>query len=220
MGDTDSLPEGWKRLRLGDCLRLQNGFPFKPTQWSTEGDPIIRIQNLNSQNATYNRFTGELPTKFRACHGDLLFAWSGTPGTSFGAHVWRGDDVWINQHIFRVDYSTGDFDRDFLMFALNLNLNSYIAQAQGGVGLADITKAKLNESLLIAPPINEQKRIAVAIAASERHRQLASQHLSNALTALANFATAALANSRYEGWSACARFGEIGSARSDLARAA
>lgn len=161
MNTGHNLPEGWSERRVGDVLRLQNGYAFKPAQWSTTGLPIIRIQNLNSrQGATFNCFSGEIPDKFRARSGDLLFAWSGTPGTSFGAHVWSGGDAWINQHIFRVDFSQADYDRDFLRLALNANLTAYIAAAQGGVGLAHITKAKLNESLLVTPPLEVQRRIA------------------------------------------------------------
>ena len=159
-GEDGAVPQGWRRVRLGDVLTLRNGRAFKPSEWVTAGRPIIRIQNLKAPGAHLNYYDGDLPDRFAARTGDLLFAWSGTPGTSFGAHVWDGPEAWINQHIFRVDFAPQDFDRDFLKFALNVNLTSYIEQAQGGVGLAHITKAKLNESELLAPPLAEQRRIA------------------------------------------------------------
>ena len=102
--ENGGLPEGWKRLRVGDVLRLRNGRAFKSSEWVTAGRPIIRIQNLKSDDAAFNYFDGELPDQFAARDGDLLFAWSGTPGTSFGAHIWHGPDAWVNQHIFRVDF--------------------------------------------------------------------------------------------------------------------
>jgi type I restriction enzyme S subunit len=178
--DTSTLPEGWDYKRVGDVLSLRNGYPFKPTDWATSGRPIIRIQNLKSESAAYNHYQGELPDRFMAQCGDLLFAWSGTPGTSFGAHVWEGSEAWVNQHIFRVDFSGDDFDRDFLKLALNYNLADYIAQAQGGVGLAHITKAKLNRSLLVHPPVPVQKAIADLVA---RHEALRSEAVSQLATA-------------------------------------
>lgn len=175
--DTLDVPDGWQARRVGDHLRLFNGYPFRPSQWAQHGLPIIRIQNLNSPTASFNYFPGELPDRFRARHGDLLFAWSGTPGTSFGAHVWGGGDAWVNQHIFRVDFLSDELDRDFLRLALNHNLDSYVSQAQGGVGLAHITKAKLNESYLLTPPLPQQQRIARLCSAVETKRRSASEHI-------------------------------------------
>jgi type I restriction enzyme S subunit len=175
----------WDMLRLGDHLKLQNGFAFKPSQWSKRGDPIIRIQNLNQSGATFNSFDGELSDKFRARSGDLLFAWSGTPGTSFGAHVWNGGDAWINQHIFRVEFSSDEFDRDFLRLSLNFNLASYIAQAHGGVGLAHVTKGMLNDSLLVAPPVEVQRRISKVVAKVDGLASDAAQHIAESQAATA-----------------------------------
>lgn len=79
-----------------------NGKAFKPSDWTETGLPIIRIQNLNNPNAQYNHFLGEVEAKFLVKKGELLFAWSGTPGTSFGAHIWNGEKAVLNQHIFRV----------------------------------------------------------------------------------------------------------------------
>lgn len=45
--------------------------------------------------------------------GDLLFAWS----ASLGAHIWKGDSAWLNQHIFKVIPNTG-VDRDYLYYYL------------------------------------------------------------------------------------------------------
>lgn len=175
--DGPVLPDGWDYRQVSDVLSLRNGYPFKPTDWATSGRPIIRIQNLKSDAAAYNYYQGELPDRFKAQPGDLLFAWSGTPGTSFGAHIWGGPEAWVNQHIFRVDFSDDDFDRDFLKLALNYNLADYIAQAQGGVGLAHITKAKLDHSFLVHPPVPVQKAIAALIARHEDLHNKASDHL-------------------------------------------
>ena len=157
------VPRSWNRVRIGDVLSLVNGFAFKPSHWKKEGLPIVRIQNLNNQEAPYNYCTDSIPEKFRVEHGDLLFAWSGTPGTSFGAHIWRGGSAWLNQHIFRIDFSEKLFDRRFLRLAINANLADYIASAHGGAGLAHITIGKFRNSVLLLAPFNEQARIVAEI---------------------------------------------------------
>jgi type I restriction enzyme, S subunit len=187
------LPRGWRRVRLGDVVTLRNGRAFKRSEWSKSGRPIIRIQNLKYPDAPFNHFPGDLPEQFAARPGDLLFAWSGTPGTSFGAHVWEGPDAWINQHIFRVDFSPDDFDRDFLKLALQANLASYIDQAQGGVGLAHITKSKLNDSLLVAPPLAKQRQIAETVTAVLWKRASCRERLQGSRRAVERFRRAVLA---------------------------
>ena len=83
------VPEGWAWVRIGSAMDLINGRAFKPAEWTSHGLPIIRIQNLNDQTAPFNSCDFEVKEKFQVRDEDLLISWSGTPGTSFGAFVWR-----------------------------------------------------------------------------------------------------------------------------------
>lgn len=158
-----TYPSRWELVSLGEALGLINGRAFKPAEWVTKGTPIIRIQNLNDPDAHFNYYAGDLPEKFRVQRGDLLFAWSGTPGTSFGAHIWRGDTAWLNQHIFRIAFPPSLFEKRFLQLAINQNLREYVHAAHGGAGLAHITKGKFEASTLPVPPLAEQRRIVAKI---------------------------------------------------------
>src|SRR5438477_9054948 len=152
-----------RTVRVGESLRLVNGRAFKPTEWKKSGLPIVRIQNLNNPDAPFNYYEGQLPEKFLLDDGDLLFAWSGTPGTSFGAHIWRGGKAWLNQHIFKVHFDEKQFDKRYLQLAINRNLEEYIRAAHGGAGLAHITKGRFEESTLPCPPLDEQQAIVAEI---------------------------------------------------------
>ena len=157
------LPDGWTLAPIGDICSLLNGRAFKASEWKISGIPIIRIQNLNSTNAPYNFFQGELESKHLVQPGELLFAWSGTPGTSFGAHVWNGPPAALNQHIFRVIFNSRAVDRDFFRYAINSKLQELIDRAQGGVGLAHVTKGKFEATLVPLPPLPEQHRIMAKV---------------------------------------------------------
>ena len=78
------VPSNWGVVRLGESMDLINGRAFKPSDWTPQGLPIVRIQNLNNSSAPFNRFNGEVKQKFLIGTGDFLISWSGTPGTSFG----------------------------------------------------------------------------------------------------------------------------------------
>ncbi|GAW37070.1 type-1 restriction enzyme EcoKI specificity protein [Roseovarius sp. A-2] len=159
------LPRGWMEAEIGELCDLKNGRAFKPGDWTDYGKKIVRIQNLNNPEAQYNHFDGDVRDRFIIQTDDLLFAWSGTPGTSFGAHIWRGGEAVLNQHIFRVDFDRSLLDLKFFKFAINETLDELIAKAHGGVGLRHVTKSKFEETRIPVPPLNEQRRIVEKIEA-------------------------------------------------------
>ena len=148
---------------FGSTCKLQNGRAFKPTEWSSEGTPIVRIQNLNDESKPFNYCNFEVEERFHIKTGDLLFSWSGTPGTSFGAFFWNRGRGFLNQHIFRVDIDESEVDKNYLRYAINSKLSFIIDQAHGGVGLKHITKGKLEAIEIPLPPLKEQKRIAAIL---------------------------------------------------------
>jgi type I restriction enzyme S subunit len=157
------VPVRWELVRLGEALQLINGRAFKPTEWSHSGLPIIRIQNLNDPAAAFNFCNVSIPDKFHVNTGDFLISWSGTPGTSFGAHIWDRGHAILNQHIFRVKVIGDAFLLPFLKLAINSRLLELIDQAHGGVGLQHITKPKLERLPLTVPPLAEQYRIVAKV---------------------------------------------------------
>ena len=54
---TDFPPE-WMRSTLGELGTYVNGMAFKPSDWTKDGLPIIRIQNLKDSAKPFNRFFG------------------------------------------------------------------------------------------------------------------------------------------------------------------
>ena len=75
---------------LGDLCRLVNGKAFKTDDWSDSGHPIIRIQNLNDATKPFNYWDGSLEKQVEVNTGELLIAWSGTPGTSLARTFGKG----------------------------------------------------------------------------------------------------------------------------------
>lgn len=158
------LPDNWEWMRIGDQLDLLNGMAFKPTDWTTEGLRIVRIQNLNKRDAAFNFCKPEMAKERSLIDtGSFLISWSGTPGTSFGAFIWDRGPAVLNQHIFRCDFKTNAFIADFLRLAINGRLDEMIAKAHGGVGLQHITKGKLEALLIPLPPLAEQHRIVAKV---------------------------------------------------------
>ena len=140
-----SLPKDWRWAKLGEVAAYLNGRAFKPTEWKEEGKPIIRIQNLNKPTAKYN-YTSELfEDKYKVVKGDLLFAWS----ASLGAYIWKGDEAWLNQHIFKV--VPKDFtNKSYLFYLLEKIVQELYAKAHGS-GMVHVTKGVFEETIIPFP---------------------------------------------------------------------
>lgn len=150
--------DGFVKRTLGDVADYINGYAFKPGEWSEDGIPIIRIQNLNG-SSEFNYYSGDTSNRWFVEDGDLLFAWSGNRGTSFGPFVWTRGRGLLNQHIFRVIPKPG-IERAFLFVAL-LGLTKEVEKkAHGSAGLVHITKSALTKLPIWIPSVDTQRQIA------------------------------------------------------------
>jgi len=152
-----NLPQGWIEIKIGDMAQYINGKAFKPSEWEDSGLQIVRIQNLNDDNAKYNYSSKIIEDKYKIRKGDLLFAWS----ASLGAFIWLGKDAWLNQHIFKVVPYNG-VDRNFLYYVL-VNTASLFYSKTHGSGMVHITKEPFESTKAILPPFSEQQRIVAKI---------------------------------------------------------
>lgn len=156
------LPIDWHDLTIRDVCSLVNGRGFKPYEWRVSGLPIIRIQNLNGSEE-FNYFDGSFNPKILVDEGQLLFAWSGSRGTSFGPHVWRGSQGLLNYHTWKVVANESRVDDAFLFHALR-HLTAFIEEkAHGASALVHMQKWEMEGFHLAVPPLPEQRAIAAAL---------------------------------------------------------
>ena len=157
------IPEDWAVRRVDTVCKLINGRGFKPFEWQKEGHPIIRIQNLNGSD-DFNFYTGAYDAKLEVEPGQLLFAWSGSRGTSFGPHVWRGPLGLLNYHTWKVQVHESEVTRGFFLYALR-HLTAFIeSEAHGASALVHTQKWEMEGFQFPLPPTKtEQEAIAEAL---------------------------------------------------------
>ena len=153
----ENLPKGWTEINVGELAQYTNGKAFQPSDWEQRGLPIIRIQNLNDENCKYNYTSIGHEEKYRITNGDLLFAWA----ASLGVYIWKGDDAWLNQHIFKVE-PLPFIDRLFLYYLFQYLISEFYVRSHGS-GMVHITKKEFETTIALLPPLSEQQRIVTSI---------------------------------------------------------
>lgn len=155
-----ALPDGWRWCRLGDLGEFLNGAAFKPTDWGDVGTPIIRIQNLNNPERVMNRTTRTVNERLLVRAGDLLVSWSAT----LDAFLWRREDAWLNQHIFKVVPDETIVDRRYMFFLLKNEIeNLKKTEHLHGSTMMHINRGPFLAHAVPVPPLKIQVRVAARI---------------------------------------------------------
>lgn len=204
--DTVCVPTS-KMVELGKAATYINGKAFKPEQWSTEGLPIIRIENLNKTGAYFNYYSGDLEEKYLVKNGDLLVSWS----ASLDAFIWDRGNAALNQHIFKVVENPEIVDRGYLFFCLKAVMQEIRDQTHGAT-MKHINKPEFEAFKIPLPPLPEQKRIAAILterlAAVEQARKASEARLEAARALPAAYLREVFESEEARGWHKT-RLGEL-----------
>jgi type I restriction enzyme S subunit len=153
------IPDDWEAVQLQNICTLVNGRGFKPHEWENSGLPIIRIQNLNGSNE-FNYYSGRYDQKILVESEQLLFAWSGSRGTSFGPHVWKGGTALLNYHTWKIVINESKINARYFFYALK-DLTACIEKdAHGASALVHTQKCEMEKYYVRVPPIELQQKIA------------------------------------------------------------
>lgn len=146
---------------LGEVARFVNGAAFKPTDWTDQGLPIIRIQNLTGTGQNYNYTTREVKPELVVRPNDLLVSWSAT----LDVYRWAGPTGVLNQHIFKVLPNQG-VDADYLYFALKDALAELSSKTHGST-MKHVVRGDFESTRIRLPSVHEQRRIVDMLTRAE-----------------------------------------------------
>ncbi len=146
---------------LFDLAQWKNGLAFKKIDFSSDGEPVIKIAELKNGITGQTQFTeGDYGDEVHLTKGDMLFSWSGNPETSIDVFWYNLPDGWLNQHIFKV-IPKPFVDRYFLYYLLKSLKATFtaIASNKQTTGLGHITLKDLKKLNIALPSEKEQKII-------------------------------------------------------------
>jgi type I restriction enzyme S subunit len=154
---------GWNTRPLSALADYINGYAFKPEDWSKEGLPIIRIEQLRNPDGPSDYYAGKLPAAVVIDNGDLVFSWS----ASLFLRIWTNGRAALNQHLFKVVEKSG-VDRLFLKAFIEFYLPD-LTKASHGSTMQHITRKELNRFTAPLPICEcEQSKIAEVLSTVDR----------------------------------------------------
>lgn len=149
------MRKDWEIKKLGDIATYVNGYAFKPNQWSDIGLPIIRIQNLNDNDAQYNYCNNDnIPSKYLVNKGDILISWS----ASLGVYEWLKNTAYLNQHIFKVVFDKLEINKYYFKYAVSSKIDHMVRNAHGAT-MKHIVKKDFDNTKIYYPPLQTQQQI-------------------------------------------------------------
>ena len=152
------MREGWESRPLIELASYHNGAAFKPSDWSEDGLPIIRIEQINNPSAETDRFEGYVSPLNIIDTGDLIFSWSAT----LKVVLWTGGLAVLNQHLYKV-VPTTETDICFLLHLLDHNMERLSGQSQGCT-MKHVTRKELSKFRVPVPTaIKHQRKIAAIL---------------------------------------------------------
>lgn len=166
---TDSAEH--RSIKMGDIATYINGYAFKPNDWSEQGKPIIRIQNLNNADAEYNHFDGKIDEKYLVQPEDVLVSWA----THLEAYIWHGPDAWLNQHIFKVEFNKMKMNKRYFVLAADNALKIAFRNAHGfKPTMEHIKREDFENAIVNIPDYSTQMRFSNFAAQVDKSKLLKS----------------------------------------------
>lgn len=156
--------------RLGDVCKLRNGYAFKSENFTNEGIPVIRISNINDNEATPDKALktnqSTVFEKFAVKKGDILIAMSGATTGKFG--IYNSDEkAYQNQRVgCFVITNEEKLSNDYLYLLLNGLKRKIESDAYGG-GQPNISSTLIENYKIHLPSLGNQERIASVLRKSE-----------------------------------------------------
>lgn len=149
------MKTNWQTKKLGEVLKLQNGFAFDSKKFSTKkGIPLIRIRDLKNGINTETKYNGDYKDLYIVKSGDFLIGMDG----EFCCYEWRGSIALLNQRVCRLKDFKG-LDSRFIYYGIN----KYLKDIELHTGFTTVKhiSSKQIENILFSFPESksEQQRI-------------------------------------------------------------
>lgn len=177
----DLIPYNWQEVKLGDVCKFQNGYAFKSSQFTNNGNiKIIKIKEIKEGKIIFfddsaSVFYNDKYKKYQVENDDILVALTGDPVARPNPASWVGriaifkgsEKALINQRVAKfLPNKTVLFPLFIYYFFRDFNNFYNLAKkATGSASQANISTDMLENTEILLPPLDVQKKIAGVLGA-------------------------------------------------------
>lgn len=151
------LPVGWRKGKVADLCEVKSGYAFKSNDWQTEGNPVVKIKNINNNTVDITDCdyvddeVAKNAEKFELFEGDVLIAMTGATVGKVGLIPKIDKKIYLNQRVglFR-PYSEKE-NNVFLVFSFFMTdeAQKQILNFAGGAAQPNISSKQISDVELI-----------------------------------------------------------------------
>ncbi len=156
------IPEGWRVGKLGELIKIQNGYAFKSKDFLNKGDiGIIKIKNISNKiidilNTDFisNDICKEVEDKYLVNNGDILIAMTGAEIGKIGIVPQNNKQLYLNQRVGKiVEIMNGG--KEYSYFHLNQKkYQELIFLKSSGSAQPNISASEIENIEIIFPTLN------------------------------------------------------------------
>ena len=158
------MKEGWEYKKLGDVAIIINGFAFKSSLFTKEGEKLLRISNIQndivdlSDVVFFNKETYKQNLdKYKVYPDDILIALSGATTGKIGINK-TNETLYLNQRVAICRESVKTLNHKYLYCFLKTKSLEFLKDAEG-VAQPNLSTEQMKNYVLPIPPLSEQQHI-------------------------------------------------------------
>lgn len=151
----NTIPAHWRQVKLGHYCSVQNGFPFKSSNFDKEdGMPLIRVRSLKTQTCDI-RYNGDFDELYVVNDGDIVIGMDG----DFQPCLWMGGKALLNQRVCRLINFSEELYPTYIFHAIKRPLEN-IERAAFYTTVKHISPHEIRDIHIPLPSNQEQRAIA------------------------------------------------------------
>jgi len=157
INEETGLPEGWSYGVISDLCEVKSGYAFKSMHWKKEGNPVVKIKNINDNTVSLNDSgfvddeIAQTAKKYELFTGDVIIAMTGATVGKVGLIPKIDKRIYLNQRVglFRpLSEKNNNIPLVFFFFLTDNSQQQVLNFAQGAaqpnISASEIGNIKLN----------------------------------------------------------------------------
>lgn len=154
------IPKGWEVGKIKDYCISTGGFAFKSTEWTSYGNPVIKIKNIKEDQTLdiidmdyIDLSNRKIDEKFKGTSGNIVIAMTGATIGKFAIIPKSNVDLYINQRVGYFNLGNNPINRlPFLINSLNMDyFREAIFSLSNGAAQPNISNEQINNINLLLP---------------------------------------------------------------------